>query len=173
MRKRIIKYPPAPLWQRGGNIEERKILPSPLRGEGRVRGFDFRAPLKTVLFRDGGVSRVLTSSCIRPYTPVFRTRLPCPHKKCLVCRAAHESHVNGIMKIFQFFNGPIKINTSLQHPEPFSAPCFITPVTLPAIIFRSQKRVFLVVRTLEDPGSPLIYSWEHKKKQKNQHFCLH
>jgi len=40
-----------------------------------------RAPLKTVLFRDGGVSRVLKSSCIRPYTPVFRARLPCPHKK--------------------------------------------------------------------------------------------
>jgi hypothetical protein len=39
------------------------------------------APLKTVLFRDGGVSRVLKSSCIRPYTPVFRARLPCPHKK--------------------------------------------------------------------------------------------
>ncbi len=46
------------------------------------------APLKTVLFRDGGVSRVLTSSCIRPYTPVFRARLPCPHKKCLVFRGA-------------------------------------------------------------------------------------
>ncbi len=39
-----------------------------------------RAPLKTVLFRDGGVSRVLKSSCIRPYTPVFRARLPCPHQ---------------------------------------------------------------------------------------------
>ncbi len=47
-----------------------------------------RAPLKTVLFRDGGVSRVLTSSCIRPYTPVFRARLPCPHKKCRVFRGA-------------------------------------------------------------------------------------
>ncbi len=47
------------------------------------------APLKTVLFRDGGVSRVLKSSCIRPYTPVFRTRLPCPHKKCRVFRGAH------------------------------------------------------------------------------------
>ena len=33
---------------------------------------NFRAPLKTVLFRDGGVSRVLKSSCIRPYTQVFR-----------------------------------------------------------------------------------------------------
>ncbi len=52
---------------------------------------DIRAPLKTVLFRDGGVSRVLTSSCIRPYTPVFRARLPCPHKKCLVFRGAHYS----------------------------------------------------------------------------------
>jgi len=49
---------------------------------------NFRAPLKTVLFRDGGVSRVLKSSCIRPYTPVFRARLPCPHKKCLVFRGA-------------------------------------------------------------------------------------
>ena len=49
-----------------------------------------RAPLKTVLFRDGGVSRVLKSSCIRPYTPVFRARLPCPHKKCLVFRGAHN-----------------------------------------------------------------------------------
>ena len=49
---------------------------------------DSRAPLKTVLFRDGGVSRMLTSSCIRPYTPVFRARLPCPHQKCLVCRGA-------------------------------------------------------------------------------------
>ncbi len=29
---------------------------------------DIRAPLKTVLFRDGGVCRVLKSSCIRPYT---------------------------------------------------------------------------------------------------------
>ena len=38
------------------------------------------APLKTVLFSDGGVSRVLTSACIRPYTPVFRARLPCPHQ---------------------------------------------------------------------------------------------
>jgi hypothetical protein len=37
--------------------------------------FTIRAPLKTVLFRDGGVSRVLKSSCIRPYTPVFRARL--------------------------------------------------------------------------------------------------
>ncbi len=50
--------------------------------------FQFGAPLKTVLFRDGGVSRVLTSSCIRPYTPVFRAPLPCPHKKCLVFRGA-------------------------------------------------------------------------------------
>ncbi len=41
---------------------------------------NLRAPLKTVLFREGGVSRVLTSSCIRPYTPVFRARLPCPHQ---------------------------------------------------------------------------------------------
>ena len=39
-----------------------------------------RTPLKTVLFRDGGVSRVLKSSCIRPYTPVFPARLPCPHQ---------------------------------------------------------------------------------------------
>ncbi len=46
--------------------------------------FELWAPLKTVLFRDGGVSRVLTSSCIRPYTPVFRAQLPCPHKKCRV-----------------------------------------------------------------------------------------
>jgi len=45
-----------------------------------------RAPLKTVLFREGGVSRVLKSSCIRPYTPVFRARFPCPHKKILVFR---------------------------------------------------------------------------------------
>jgi len=45
---------------------------------------DLRAPLKTVLFRDGGVSRVLQSSCIRPYTPVFRAQIPCPHKKCRV-----------------------------------------------------------------------------------------
>jgi len=37
----------------------------------------FRVPLKTVLFREGGVSRVLKSSCIRPYTPVFRARLSC------------------------------------------------------------------------------------------------
>ena len=35
---------------------------------------NLRAPLKTVLFREGGVSRVLKSSCIRPYTPVFRAR---------------------------------------------------------------------------------------------------
>ncbi len=49
------------------------------------------APLKTVLFRDGDVSRVLKSSCIRPYTPVFRARLPCPHKKCLVFRGALNS----------------------------------------------------------------------------------
>ncbi len=28
--------------------------------------FELWAPLKTVLFRDGGVSRVLKSSCIRP-----------------------------------------------------------------------------------------------------------
>jgi len=47
------------------------------------------APLKTVLFRDGGVSRVLKSSCIRPYTPVFRARLPCPHKKYRVFRGTH------------------------------------------------------------------------------------
>ena len=40
----------------------------------------FEGTLKTVLFRDGGVSRVLTSSCIRPYTPAFRARLPCPHQ---------------------------------------------------------------------------------------------
>ena len=49
---------------------------------------DCRAPLQTVLFRECGVSRVLNSSCIRPYTPVFRARLPCPHKKCLVVRGA-------------------------------------------------------------------------------------
>ncbi len=30
-------------------------------------------------------------SCIRPYTPVFRARLPCPHKKCLVFRGAHNT----------------------------------------------------------------------------------
>ena len=29
---------------------------------------------------------MLQSSCIRPYTPVFRAQLPCPHKKCLVFR---------------------------------------------------------------------------------------
>ena len=40
----------------------------------------YRAPLETVLFREGGVSRVRKSSCIRPYTPVFRARLPCPTK---------------------------------------------------------------------------------------------
>ena len=44
----------------------------------------FRVPLKTVLFREGGVSRVLKSSCIRTYIPVFRAQLPCPHKKILV-----------------------------------------------------------------------------------------
>ncbi len=27
-------------------------------------------------------------SCIRPYTPVFRARLPCPHRKFLVFRGA-------------------------------------------------------------------------------------
>ena len=54
--------------------------------------FELWAPLKTVLFRDGGVSRVLTSSCIRPYTPVFRARLPCTHKKCLVFRGAISFH---------------------------------------------------------------------------------
>ncbi len=51
----------------------------------------YRAPLKTVLFRDGGVSRVLKSSCIRPYTPVFRAWLPCPHKKCRVFRGTLHS----------------------------------------------------------------------------------
>ncbi|MFB3115644.1 MAG: hypothetical protein ACE1ZW_06660, partial [Nitrospirales bacterium] len=61
----------------------------------------FRAPLKTVLFRDGGVSRVLTSSCIRPYTPVFRARLPCPHKKCLVFRGALYSY-SSFHKFFIF-----------------------------------------------------------------------
>jgi len=71
--------------------------------------------------------------------------------------------VNGIMKIFQFFNGPIKINTSQQHPEPFSAPCFITPVTVPAIIFRSQKRVFLTVKTLKESPGTLIHPSAHKK----------
>ncbi len=55
------------------------------------RVIQLRAPLKTVLFRDGGVSHVLKSSCIRPYTPVFRARLPCPHKKCRVFRGALNS----------------------------------------------------------------------------------
>jgi len=50
--------------------------------------FLFRATLKTVLFREGGVSHVLKSSCIRPYTPVFRARFSCPHEKCLVFRGA-------------------------------------------------------------------------------------
>ncbi len=39
------------------------------------------APLKTVLFREGGVSRVLKSSCMRLYTAVFRARLPCHSRK--------------------------------------------------------------------------------------------
>ena len=46
------------------------------------------APLKTVLFPDGGVSRVLKSSCIGPYTAVFRAPLPCPQKKSSVFRGA-------------------------------------------------------------------------------------
>jgi len=53
------------------------------------------APLKTVLFCDGGVSRVLKSSCIRPYTPVFRAGLPCPHQNAWfvevpLCFQIHE-----------------------------------------------------------------------------------
>ncbi len=40
-------------------------------------------PLKTVLFPDGGVSRVLNSSCIGLYPAVFRAPLPCPQKKNL------------------------------------------------------------------------------------------
>ncbi len=58
----------------------------------------FRAPLKTVLFRDGGVSRVLKSSCIRPYTPVFRARLPCPHKKAWFLEAPFTSVIIARMK---------------------------------------------------------------------------
>ena len=49
---------------------------------------NLRATPKTVLFRDDRVTLVLKSSCIRPYTPVFRARLPCPHKKFLVFRGA-------------------------------------------------------------------------------------
>ena len=40
-----------------------------------------RVSLKAALLCDGGVSPVLKSSCIRPYTPVFRALLPCAHKK--------------------------------------------------------------------------------------------
>jgi len=59
-----------------------------------------RAPLKTVLFRDGGVSHVLKSSCIRPYTPVFRARLPCPHQNAwflevpLICSLNHRTRTS-------------------------------------------------------------------------------
>ena len=47
-----------------------------------------KTPLKTVLFRDDGVSHVLKSSCIGPYTAIFRAWLPCPHTKILVFRGA-------------------------------------------------------------------------------------
>jgi len=59
------------------------------------------ATLKTVLFRDCGVSLVLKSSCIRLYTAVFRARLPCTHKKMLVFRGAHFS----IFLLLIFFFG--------------------------------------------------------------------
>ena len=51
---------------------------------------NLRAPLKTVLFPDGGVSGVLKSSCIGPYTAVFRVPLPCPQKKSSVFRGAFK-----------------------------------------------------------------------------------
>ena len=62
---------------RMGWEEGRKVLPSSHISL-------LRAPLKTVPFRDCGVSFVLKSSCNRLYTPVFRARLPCTHKKILV-----------------------------------------------------------------------------------------
>ena len=57
-----------------------------------------RAPLKTVLFRDGGVSLVLKSSCNRLHTAVFRARLPCPHKKCLVFRGALNFSITQVIR---------------------------------------------------------------------------
>ena len=59
-----------------------------------------REPLKTVLFRDCGVSLVLKSSCIRLYTAVLRARLPCTHKTFLVFRGPLK-----LTKPFQLANG--------------------------------------------------------------------
>ena len=45
---------------------------------------------------------MLKSSCIRPYTPVFRAHLPCPHKKCLVFRGTLKLKIslNGFRIIY-------------------------------------------------------------------------
>ncbi len=88
-----------------------------------------RAPLKTLLFRDGGVSRVLKSSCIRPYIPVFRARLPCPHKKNWFL----EVPLNRVSD-FSYIHSPWwrgsarRMLCLVRLPFPLGQKCFLTPL---------------------------------------------
>jgi len=77
------------------NFPTQRLIPRHRANQKKVKVL--RAPLKTVLFRDGGVSHVLKSSCIRPYTPVFRARLPCPYKKCRVFKGALKSKLEPLL----------------------------------------------------------------------------